>query len=141
MSQENVKLVRRAFAAFAGSVDEDEFERRFADANLDRFFDPEVEWVPVSQSLLASGGYQGYEGIRRFWTEFLSIWEEYAVELQEIVDAGGQVVAVMRMTGRTHGVDVDELWSSLHTLRNGRIVRVQNFASPRCAFEAAGLGE
>jgi len=110
MPEENLEVVRRMFTAFAGPGDEDEFERRFADANLERFFDPEV-------------------------------WEQYAVELQEIVEAGDQVVAVMRMAGRTHDVDVDELWSSLHTLREGRIVRVEGFASRRGAFEAAGLRE
>jgi ketosteroid isomerase-like protein len=140
MSKESVELVRGLFGAFEGAG-VDELEQRFADANLKRFFDPEVEWVPVAQSLLASDEYRGYEGVRRFWTEFLSTWEEYRITPEEIIDAGDQVVAVMRMTGRTHDVEVDEVWSSLHSFRNGRIVQVQGFATRRGAFDAAGMRE
>jgi ketosteroid isomerase-like protein len=136
-----MELVRGLFAAFEGSPDEGELARRFGDANLARFFDPAIEWVPVPQSLLASGDYRGYDGVRRFFTEFLSTWEEYSIELQEVVDAGDQVVAVMRMIGRAHEVEVDEVWSSLYAFRSDKIARVQGFSTPRGALEAAGLRE
>ena len=49
------------------------------------------------------------------------------------------VEVVRRMFTAFAEVEVDEVWSSLYTLRNGRIVRIQPFTSPRGAFEAAGL--
>ena len=42
------------------------------------------------------------------------------------------------MKGRTRDLEVDEMWSSLSTIRDGRIVRVQGFASPEGALEAGG---
>ena len=90
-------------------------------------------------SLLASEEYRGYDGIRRFWTQFLSAWDEYGVQVDELIDAGDQVVAVLRLSGRTNGLQVDEARSSLLTLRDRRIVRIEPFASKQGALEAAGL--
>jgi uncharacterized protein len=138
MSQQNVEIVRRLFAAFQ-SVDLDSFERRFDVVR--EIFDPEVEWVAAPHSLLASEKYRGSDGIRRFWTQFLSAWDEYDVEVEELIDAGDQVVAVMRLSGRTNELEIDEMRSSLLTLRGGKIVRIEPFASNADALEAAGLSE
>ena len=138
MSQENVEVVRRLFAAFQ-SVDVDNFGRRFDEVR--EFFDPEVEWVAAPHSLLASEEYRGYDGVRRFWTQFLSAWDEYAVEVEELIDAGDQVVAVMRLSGRTNELEIDEMRSSLLTLRDGKVVRIEPFANKDGALEAAGLSE
>ena len=138
MSQENVEVVRRLLAALQ-SVDSGNFERRFAE--IREIFDPEVEWVAAPHSLLASEEYRGYDGVRRFWTQFLSAWDEYGLQVDEVIDAGDQVVAVMRLSGRTNELEVDEARSSLLTLRDGRIVRIEPFASKDGALEAAGLRE
>ncbi len=138
MSQENVEAVRGLFAAFQG-VDVGNVERRLDEVR--EFFDPEVEWVAAPHSLLASEEYRGYDGVRRFWTQFLSAWDEYGVQVDELIDAGDQVVAVMRLSGRTNELEVDEARSSLLTLRDGKIVRIEPFASKDGALEAAGLAE
>jgi ketosteroid isomerase-like protein len=138
MSQENVEVVRRLFAAFQ-SVDVDNFERRFDEVR--ELFDPKVEWVAAPHSLLASEEYRGYDGVRRFWIQFLSPWDDYGVEVDELIDAGDQVVAVMRLSGRTNELEVDGARSSLLTLRDGSIVRIEPFASKDAALEAAGLRE
>jgi ketosteroid isomerase-like protein len=136
MSQENVEVVRRLFAAFEG-VDIGNLERRL-DGVLE-LFDPEVEWVAAPHSLLASEEYRGYDGVRRFWTQFLSTWDEYGIEVDELIDAEDRVVAVMRLSGRTGELEVDEPRSSVLTLREGRILRIEPFASRDDALAAAGL--
>jgi ketosteroid isomerase-like protein len=138
MSQENVAIVRRLYAAFQ-CVNVDDFERRFDEVR--EILDPEVEWVAGPQSLLASEEYRGYDGVHRFWTQWLSAWDEYRLETEELIDAGDQVVAVLRLSGRTNELEIDEARSSLLTLREGRIVRIEPFASKDGALEAAGLRE
>jgi ketosteroid isomerase-like protein len=138
MSEENVEIVRRLFVAFQ-SVDVGNFDRRFDEVR--EIFDPKVEWVAAPHSLLASEEYRGSDGVRRFWAQFLSAWDEYGVEVEEMIDASDQVVAVMRLSGRTDELEVDEARSSLLTLRDGRIVRIEPFASKDAALEAAGLRE
>ena len=136
MSQENVEIVRTLFAALQ-SVNVGNVERRLDEVR--EIFDPDVEWIAAPHSLLASGEYRGYDGVSRFWTQFLSAWDEYGVQVDELIDAGDQVVAVMRLSGRTNQLEVDEARSSVLTLRDGRIVRVEPFASKDEALEAAGL--
>jgi ketosteroid isomerase-like protein len=137
--RENVELVRRLYAELASEGSPPEFEQRLSDDALSRFLDPGIEWVPMSHSLLAVESYRGYDGVRRFWGEFLSSWESYGVELLSVYDAGDRVAAVVRIVGRTNELEVDETQSSLLTVRDGRVVRVEAFADPEGAREAAGL--
>jgi ketosteroid isomerase-like protein len=101
--------------------------------------DPEIEWVPVTHSLLAIDSYRGFDGVRRYWGEFLSSFESYRVDVLSFYDAGDQVAIVVHIVGRAHELEVDETRSSLLTVRDGRVVRVQSFADPEGAREAAGL--
>jgi ketosteroid isomerase-like protein len=109
------------------------------DEALSRFLDPSVEWVPVTDSVLAVDSYRGFDGVRRFWGEFLSAWESYRVETLSFEEAGERVAVAVHIVGRTHGLDVEETRSSLLTVRDGRIVRVESFADPDGARAAAGL--
>jgi ketosteroid isomerase-like protein len=139
VSQENVELVRRLYAELASAGSPQEFEQRLSDDALSAFLDPGIEWVPPTQSLLAVDSYRGFAGVRRFWLEFLSTWDEYSVEPLKFDDVGDQVAVVVHIVGWTHGLEVDETRSSLLTIRHGRVVRVQAFADPEGAREAAGL--
>ena len=139
VSDENVELVRRFYAALASEGSGREFDRRLTDEALSRFLDPRIEWLPVADSLLAVDSYRGFEGVRRFWGEFVSTWESYRVEPLRFDDAGDQVAVVVRIVGKTHELEVDDTRSTLLTLRAGRVVRVQSFADAEGAREAAGL--
>jgi ketosteroid isomerase-like protein len=139
MSQENVELVRRLYAELASGGSADAFEQRLTDDALSAFLDPGIEWVPPPESLMAVDNYRGFDGTRRLWGEFVSTWDDYRVEPQNFYDAGDRVAVVVHIVGRTHGVEVDETRSSLLTIRDGRVVRVQAFADPDGARQAAGL--
>jgi ketosteroid isomerase-like protein len=135
--RENVELVRRLYAELASEGSADEFEQRLTDDALSRFLDPGIEWVPMSHSLLGVESYRGFDGVRRFWGQFLSTWESYGVELLSVDEAGDRVAVVVRVVGRTNELELDETQSSLLTIRGGRVVRVQAFADPEGAREAA----
>jgi ketosteroid isomerase-like protein len=139
VSEDNVELVRRLYAELASEGSGRDFERRMTDEALSRFLDPRIEWVPVTDSLLAVESYRGFEGVRRFWVEFVSTWESYRVEPVSFDHAGDQVAVVVHIVGRTHELEVDETRSSLLTIRDGRVVRVQSFADAEGARAAAGL--
>ena len=137
MSEENVELVRRLYAALATEGSGPEFERRLTDEALSRFLDPRIEWLPVADSVLAADSYRGFEGVRRLWSEFVSTWESYRVEPLRFDHAGDQVAVVVHIVGRTHELEVDETRSSLLTVRDGRVARVESFADPDGARRAA----
>src|SRR5207244_10609457 len=62
VSHENVELVRRLYGELASEGSTQEFEQRMSDNALGRFLDPEIEWVPVAESLLAVDSYRGFGG-------------------------------------------------------------------------------
>ena len=136
MSEENVEIVRRAFAALVDA----QFDE-LTDKALGEFFDPGVEWVPVPQGMLAGNSYVGFEGIRRFWSDFVADWDEIRVEPEELRQLDDRVISVLRVRGRMHDLEVDEVWSNLYTLRDQRIVRLEAFTSREGALEAAGSSE
>ena len=131
-----MEIVRRAFAVLGEAQPEE-----LTDQALNDFYDPGVEWVPIPQGVLAGNSYVGFEGIRRFSADFVAAWDELRFEPKEFRQSGDRVIAVIRMRGRMHELEVDGVWSGLFTLRNERIVRVQGFASRGGALEAAGLSE
>jgi ketosteroid isomerase-like protein len=144
MSQENVEVVRRALAFWGelgGHTEPEAIADLIPDAALEEFVDREVEVIPTAQGLLSGNTYRGYQGIRNFWADFFTTWDEFWAEPQRLIDNGAQVVSIVRLRGRAHSLEVDEVWSHLWTVRQGRIVRVQTFASADGALEAAGLSE
>jgi ketosteroid isomerase-like protein len=139
VSRENVELVRRLYADLASEGSPREFEQRFTDEALGAFLDPGIEWIPVAESPVALDSYRGFDGVRRFWSDFLSAWQSYRVEPLRFDAGGDQVAVVVHIVGRTHELEVDETRSSLLTVRDGRVVRVESFAEPDDARIAAGL--
>lgn len=133
MSRENVEIVRRFY----------EFQPVDLAAGVGlELFDPEIEWLPVSQSLLGANSYRGHSGLLRFWDDLLSAWEEYQAEPQEFMDLGDQVVAVHLIRARSErGLEIAETWSALFTLRDKTIVRCRNFTDRGGALEAARARE
>ena len=136
MSEENVEIVRRIYDAVA---------REDAPAVFD-FYDPEVEWDmsrgPLA-GLTAWGVYRGHDGLRQFFRERQEAWEEIEDHLDELIDAGEQVISVTttRGRGRSSGIEVEGTNASLWTIRNGKILRVEWFGERAAALQASGLRE
>jgi ketosteroid isomerase-like protein len=136
MSQENVEIVRRMYDAVA---------RRDA-ATVLTFYDPEVEWDitrrPIG-GLVGGGVYHGHEGLRSFFRKWYEAWESIAEELEELIDTGEHVIAVVtsRGRGRASGVAVETRGAAVWTIRKGKVVRVVWFSTREEALEAAGLSE
>jgi ketosteroid isomerase-like protein len=67
--------------------------------------------------------------------------DEVRFDVDELVDAGDRVIAVSRMVARSHttGIDVEQAVSLVWTLRDGRAVRLDPYATREEAARAAGL--
>ena len=128
MSEENVEIVRRAFAfGQQGRGDPDE---ALAD------FDPGVVLTSVE-----GGPSQGRSAIRDNLERWNSAWAESEGTAEEFIDAGDRVFvsAHFRGRGRGSGIEVDARFYYVYTLRERRIVRVDEFSDRAAALEAAGL--
>lgn len=134
MSEENVEALRWLYGEWAkGNL---WALRDIADPNI------KWEWSPGLASL--SGGprlYRGLDEIGAATREFLEAWDSYWMTPEEFVEAGDQILVVMRLHARTAGTDTvveQRIWA-VWALRSGRVVRVRYYEDSTQALEAAGL--
>jgi uncharacterized protein len=135
MSQEDVQTVRQGYEAFnRGDVE-------WMVAQLD----PEIVWEDAAE-VPGSSSHRGIREVRGYLESFAREWEEIRFEPERILDAGEQVVALVRMAarGRASGAQVDARLAHVYELREGRgmrVLRVRTFFDRERALEAAGLSE
>ena len=130
MSRENVELVRAAFEAVA----QGDLERVFAS------LDPDIEW-DVSRRQLEPATFRGHAGVLEFLRLLSETWSEQRFEVEEYVDAGDEVVVVIRFvsTARGSGVTVPARAVYVWQLRNGLAVRATMYQTKADALAAVGL--
>jgi ketosteroid isomerase-like protein len=138
MSQENVEVVRRAFEAFnRGGVD--------ACVN-EGVWSPGIVWDVTPSGIPGLGAYRGREEVKTFFEDdwFKAFpFEEWEVELEEVIDAGDRVIGMSRQHGRgaSSGALAELELAQISTLRDGQIVWVDNYLDRGKALEAAGISE
>jgi hypothetical protein len=130
MSQENVEIVRRVYDAFA---------RADLDVVLS-YLDPEIE-LSQPPEMPGGGTYHGREGVVQGVAKWFGAWDDYVVQVQELIDLGDQVVVRTRHGGRgkASGIEVDIEIFDLVTLNGDKVVRIRMYQDEAQAVEAADL--
>ena len=138
MSQENVEIVRRVYEAAASRDTE----------TVLALYDRDVEWDGSrsrwSEVMPGFSQWRGHEALRSFFRRYYEIWDAFEDEIQELIDAGDQVISVVTSRGRGRASGLDVEWAGnagVWTIRDGKIVRVVWFPSRADALEAVGLRE
>jgi ketosteroid isomerase-like protein len=133
VSQENVEIVNALYGAFG---------RGGFDAAAD-FWDPSMDYRAIEGAVDDAGLLQGLEAYGRYIEDWVQAFDELRVEPEELIDAGDQVVVVVHLIGRMKASDaeVDMRLGIVYTVRDGKIVRGREYATPAEALKAAGLEE
>ena len=129
MSQENVELVRAVIGNLNALVE---------------VFDDEIVWDTRSHAPLdLEGVYHGPEAVTTLFKSWVGAWTEYRFEVEEIIDVGDSVVAVVSEAGRGigSGAPWEQHYCVVYTFQNRRIVRGGSYKTKAEALEAAGLSE
>ena len=130
MSHENVDLVRR------GIESPDSF---FA------LFDEHVvlDARNVTTLIDLDGVYVGREAVIEACRHYWGTWDDYALEAEDLIDAGQSVVVVVRERGKGKGsgAPFENHWAQVWTFRDGRMIRWEAFLDRATALEAVGLQE
>ena len=132
MSRENVEVIKAGLAAVTrGDIDA-----------VQAAFHPDAEFRS-SLSSVDADAYRG-PGLAAQWLDNVDeIFEEYRIELEDVIGEGDRLVAVVRNIGRGKGSGVpleDRRYVAI-TFKDGRIWRGQTFAVKEEALEAVGLSE
>ena len=128
-----MEIVRRLYEAFETRDNVSPFE----------VYDPEIEWYAGVPGVGFEPVYRGHDGVRAFWRYFLTSWESIEFRLDDLIDAGDEVVALIwqRNRGRASGAVVEYEYAQVWTLRDGLVTRLRNFLSRQEALKAVGLEE
>ena len=133
MSEENIERLKAGLAAL---------NRQDRDAYL-ALIDPDAEWHVTGQVVDQQEVYRGREAIWEYLTSFTDQFDDVRIEMEDVVDGGERVVVWGRVRGRgkASGAVVDLRVATVFTIRNGLLLRAENFAEMAEALEAAGLEE
>jgi ketosteroid isomerase-like protein len=130
MSEENVQVVKRGYAAF---------DRGDLDGVLE-LLDPELK-VSDPFGFSTTDAYEGHGGFAQTVRDAMDAFERYEVTADEFIDAGDDVVVSARLSGigRESGAVVNMHVFHVWTVRDGKAVLGQTFQTRNAALEAAGL--
>ena len=94
---------------------------------LRSLYDPEVELDASALGVEGRGGdiFRGHEGLRSLFGEWHESWGEIEYDYEELIDAGDQVISVVtrHARGRASGVEVEQPFALLWTIREGKVIR------------------
>jgi ketosteroid isomerase-like protein len=130
MTQENVEGVRRGFDCLARG----DLEGLFA------LLDPDIIWHQPSD-LPDRVTARGHAELGTIMGRWIGEWDNYRVELEELIDAGDCVVAVQTIRGKGKGSGVETQMREAHVykVQDGRAVEVWEYRTKEEALSAVGL--
>jgi uncharacterized protein len=127
VSQDNVEIMRAAYAAFD----------RGEPVALFELLDPDIEWRALEDPVIK----HGVEGVLESLGGWFQVWDDFRIEAEEFIDGGDHVVAVVMGRGRVagSGEQVTQRFFQVWTIRDGKIVAFHEYQTRREAIHAAGL--
>jgi ketosteroid isomerase-like protein len=134
MSREDVEVVQRAWDAW----------QRGDLPRLLRQFDPEVVWDTSHFRDWPESAYHGIDDVERFLGEWLVVWDDYEVGVEDVFPApDGRVVTLFwqRGKGRSSGLEMEMEMAQIATVRDGKITLLDAYDDRAEALEAVGLRE
>ena len=131
MSAENVEIVRLGYDEFLATGE-----------LVERITAPEFVWdMSTFHGWPERQTYEGPEGTREFLTDWVGAWEDWRLEVRELIDAGDDVVAILHQSGRskTTGLEVDMDFAQVWTIKDGKQTRMRMYADPDEALREVGI--
>ena len=131
MSEENVEIVQGMYEAC-----------RSGDANAAlAYFDPGVV-IDASHRVDGRVGH-GRDELVAILGEWMSTWDDWREEVEDLLDAGDQVLVISTQRGRGKGSGVawQNRFGMLYEINGDKISRWTIYDDPAEALEAAGLSD
>ena len=135
MSAADVEILARMWAEMLGSAPLEMDEKA-----AERWWHPEIEYVE-DPKWPGSTTYHGREAVIDAWRGYLEVFGSAEMSLEEVHDAGDEVVAVVRITGISKGADVpfEHVWAYVCRVREGQLAYQRAYWEPAEALASAGL--
>jgi uncharacterized protein len=127
MRPDDLAVVRAAYDAFA-------------DGDLEKlrtFLAPDIVWRTTPE-VPFMGNYVGLDEFLRGMGEWTGAFEGITTEVEEMIDAGENVIVRHRMRGRGRdsGVEVDLEICQVVAVRDGKLIRMHDYSTRQEALQA-----
>jgi ketosteroid isomerase-like protein len=119
------------------------FNRRDIDAALEGL-SPDIVWVGPTMLPEGEREFRGHAGVLDFWNMWHSTFEEFRAEIEETIDAGDQVMVMVRIHARHRdsGAEVvNPSFPHVWTIRDGEVVRMEMFQNRAAGLAAIGQAQ
>jgi ketosteroid isomerase-like protein len=125
MSSKNVDLVKRQYAHYAETGD-----------IFEPALDPAIEWHSRSD-LPDSDTYRGIEAVRTFIQGWPSAFDNFSIEIEEIIDEGDHVAVSMILHARLKGSSEEVVMPETHVwkVREGKLIEGREYPTKEEALE------
>jgi ketosteroid isomerase-like protein len=133
MSQETVEIIRQVY----------ENAGRDPDLNVD-LLDAEAVMDWTASRAPYSGVYRGRDEIFAFWRIFSDAWEEWNVDLQEVIEIDAETVlcvTLVRARGRGSQIPIEARGAGVWSVRDRKVTRATLYQNKAEALEAVGISE
>ena len=128
----DIDVVRATFAAFAA---------RDLDGVL-ALSHPDIEFTAVTAEHAGrTGPYRGHDGMRQYFRDVASVWEELRLTPREFREEGDLILVTGRVSARSRGRTVTGSTGWLWRVRDGKVIFVRVYASAADAVAALESGE
>jgi ketosteroid isomerase-like protein len=128
MSQQNVEVVREATEHISRTGE-----------LAEGCYDPAVEFKTQPDGPVQTT-YRGLSGLQRSLESLKEVWDSIGIEVRECIEIDDAVVALLHFQLRGHSgieLEVDQGWATW--IRDGKILRIEQYASRQEALEAVRL--
>jgi ketosteroid isomerase-like protein len=147
VSAENVRVVEEIQTSITVEDVVTALDSEEADVRIRRLFmelaEPDFETAMVGPGYTAGRRieFTGIDGFAEAWRDWTSPFETYDIEVEEMIDAGDQVVSMVAMSGRTRtgGAEITAPGAAVWTVVDGRVRKVEFHIDRDEALRAAGL--
>jgi ketosteroid isomerase-like protein len=133
MSRENVEVVRQVMEGVERRDDWEHLEVLAED----------VVYRPIRE-ITDAGEYRGRKQVRRYMEGFFTeVWDEISITNASYRDLDDKVIVRIEFVGRgrASAIETSGRTFSVFTVRDGQIVRWEDFTDRQEALDAAGLRE
>jgi ketosteroid isomerase-like protein len=133
MLRVNVQVRNEAVLRFLAAFEDD-------DEAFRRTLHPEIEWCPIDENRMPLHGVEAAVRNRNAWLE---TWDEHQLDVDEVVEDGDDVVALIHIAarGRGSGATADVRFYAQVKVRDGRIAYIYDHDDRGTALRAAGIPE
>ena len=128
----DIEVVKASFAAFAA---------RDLDAVL-ALAAPDVELTAVTgEQAGRTGPYRGHDGIRQYFRDVASVWEELHLTPRDFRASGDMILVTGKVSARSRSRTVSGSTGWIWRVRDGKVTYVRVYASAADAVAALEEGE